>query len=72
MQENTWIHPSTSFQPLPFVSCWLQTTAVKSAPVRGLVLKSVFSPERDGLHSLHKQKAFTARDASMLHDSSQL
>lgn len=57
MQENTWIHSSTAFQSSPSVSCRLQTTAVKSAPVCGQLLKSVFSPEGDGLRSLHKQKA---------------
>ena len=46
-----------SFQSSPSVSCWLQTTAVNSAPVRGPLLKSVFSAEGDGLRSLHKQKA---------------
>lgn len=45
------------FQSSPSVSCWLQTTAVKSAPVCGQLLKSVFSPEGDGLRSLCKQKA---------------
>lgn len=30
---------------------------VKSAPVHGRLLKSVFSPEGDGLQSLYEQKA---------------
>lgn len=40
-----------------FSICWFQTTAVQSATVHGPLLKRIFSPEGDGLCSLHKKKA---------------
>lgn len=72
MQENTYVHSSTSFQSSPSVSCWLQTTAETSAPVCGPLLKSMLSPEGDGLCSLHKQKALNPEMPLEPLDSSQL